>query len=172
MDINDICELVNLPKSTIVNREIPKYILNDHIEDLKYRSILEKNIFKVNIISDLKENNTGMKSYSSDEELFVEIIYLFVEISKYCELSEVFKFISNIIPYPIVIIFEFEDDFIIYMGDYQRIKDDFLKLKESFHSNTIDEIGLRMMFEKLPMPKNVNMKSYYQEIKSFINHRL
>lgn len=167
MNIINICNAVNLPKKVIVNKEIPKYILNEHIESIKYRSILERNISKVNIIADLKEDNIDIKPYYSDQELFVEIFYLFIEIKNYCELSEVFKFISEIIPYPLIIIFKFEYDFIIYMGDFTRKSDNFLKLTKMFHSTTMNEEDLRLMLNNLPISKD-DMRGYYNQLKYFI----
>lgn len=167
MDINDICKLVHVPEKVIVNRKLPKYMIINHISNLSYRSVIEKNISEINIVADLKESNSGIESFESEDELYTEIIYLYVKINNYGNLSEIFNFLSGIIPYPLVVIFRMGNDLIIYAGDYKRKKDDFLKIENIYCSDTLSALDISSYYNDDAELSKDNMKTYYLGVKEY-----
>lgn len=167
MEIKDIIKWWEFPKATIINRNLPKTQIYPHIKNTKDRQFLMDSVQSIYMLANYKTENTNIPIYESDEELYQEIWFYYVKTKGKGESEKIFRLLSNLIPYPIVILMEESDFFTIYTGRFEKLSTGYLKLLNMYPSPLYKEIDTEFTLKKLSVSKLPcqNLKDFYDSLR-------
>ncbi|MDZ4171401.1 MAG: DUF4391 domain-containing protein [Methanobacteriaceae archaeon] len=168
-----IKEFLDIPASCDVNNVIFKKLLYEKMELKKAdRDILTKYVDKILWCYSLKENNINIKKFKDEKLEYDEIEFINVYLKAPNKLKRLADIIMRIIPYPMLLSFEYGNEIRIFTG-HQRISlaDNSKNTIEEYiytdwiDLNNLDEID-KELFEglKLQNLSFTNFYSFYNDI--------
>lgn len=162
MNRDELQVALKVPQSVSVDRVIPKVSLYKGLRSPKEKQIVKENINKVIWLASFKPNNTNISPFKNEYENYSEIELIFVDIKDLKASQKIFEVISKLIPYPLILIFQRNDSYQIFTGQYKLKKDDFLKLDDTVKTAVISLNVLKDFFDVDGYDLNsINLKQFY-----------
>ena len=171
MNLNDIIKLWRFPKSTIVNRNLPKLHIYPHIKKTKDRDFIQNNVQSIYVLANFRTENTRIPAFESEDETYQEVQFLYIKTKDSSDSERVFGLLSNLIPYPLVALVEEVDNYIIFTGRYEKLSTGYLKLVKSYISPSYNKEELEVVLKKLEVSNlpQKNLKVLYDQIRDIIS---
>ncbi len=171
MKVNDIIKFWNLDKETIINRNLPKVQIYSALNKTKDKEFIQKTIQSIYLIANYKPENTRIPLYESDFESYQEIQFMHIKVRKDNSEKNVFKILSEIIPYPLISIIQNNEQFVIMTGRYEKLSNGYLRLIQSYSSPiySTDEIENVLSIYNLNNYKKYNLKLFYDDLRDDIS---
>lgn len=121
MDYNDFINKLNIPESCELNKNVYKSLFYDK-SDMKYadKQVFTKDIEKISWLYTLKEDTIPISAYIDEEQDYSEIAIIEVDLRKKNRIERIADIMQRTIPYPLMIIFKFENDILINLA-YKKI---------------------------------------------------
>lgn len=170
MEIKQIIRAWDFPKNTIINRNLPKATLYKQMMDAKKKEFLQNSVQTIYWMASYKTDNTNIKLFSSDEELYTEVEFIYVQVRNDDVSDKVYKTIAELIPYPLVVLMEDPNKLHIVSGRYERKTGNVLRLTKVYKSSDYNEVAIIQFLNKLTLknlPKS-NFKVFYDTIRDII----
>ncbi|WP_238842630.1 DUF4391 domain-containing protein [Vagococcus hydrophili] len=140
------------------------------MKNTKDKQFLQNFVQSIYLLASLKTENTRIEVYEDDKVLYQEIQFLYVEMKDKGESNKIYKILTHLIPYPLVILFEESDCFTIYTGRFERNSEDFLKLVNIYPSPVYQKRDLENVLQQLTLidlPRQ-NFKTFYDGLRNEI----
>lgn len=174
MEIKDIIKWWKFPKATIINRNLPKTQIFPHIKNAKDKQFLIDSVQSIYMLANFKTDNTQIPNYKSDDELYTEIWFYYVKTKKSGESEKIFKILTGLIPYPLVILTDEADGFTLYTGKFKRLTNDYLKLENIYPSPIFKYEEANSILDKLTIEEiqHQNFKVFYDGVRDELTRNL
>ena len=134
METKNIVKWWLFPKATIINKNLPKIQIFPHMKNAKDKHFLTDSVQSIYMLANFKSENTNILSFESEDELYTEIWFYYVKTKEKGNSEKIFKLLSSLIPYPLVVLTDEIEDFTLYTGRFERQPNNFLKLKNIYPS--------------------------------------
>lgn len=174
METKDIIKWWQFPKATIINKNLPKTQIFLHMKSAKDKKFLTDSVQSVYMLANFKTDNTHIPSFESDDELYTEVWFYYVKTKEKGDSEKIFKILSGLIPYPIVVLTDEPECFTLYTGRYERQINNHLKLKNIYPSPVYKHNEAESVLEKLilsELPRQ-NFKVFYDGLRDELARRL
>src|SRR5690625_723727 len=115
-----LLKLLNLPKECIYKRFIPKKQFYTH-GNLKSteKAIFTQVVERITLYAQLTRQNTNIPTYRDETKTYEEISIFLVELRELQEMEKIATTIMESIPYPIILIAKFNNQY-NFFGAHQR----------------------------------------------------
>jgi len=136
--MNVIYKRMNLPDSCLVGNTIFKKLFYENASmNASDKEIFVEHIAKITWQYSLKEETINISSYSDEEREYEEIAVIEVELNDNKRYKRIAEIIQKTIPYPLILTFTFENQFLLNLAHKRRNKGDESKntLEEMIYSN-------------------------------------
>lgn len=163
MDEKAILAALNLPKSTHVLRTFPFNKLATQL------TADEKNVFSnvveargVRLLATINPRTTNIPAYEDEEVSYQEIHLFKIKISKLARAERIYKILAHVMPYPLLVIFETNDEIKWIGATHKKVaKTGLLKMEKLFKTNP--SITIKHYLEKWKFHESdtYNLKTYY-----------
>lgn len=120
MDIDQLFEATKLPIKSKQRSNIPKNSIYPQLKKSEDKKLIQDNVQSIYLMSVLNESTTNLSVYESDTEYFNEIFFIHVLMREEDKEDKAFNILTRIFPYPIIVVFKFEDHSSIYTGKYEK----------------------------------------------------
>ncbi|WP_261806792.1 DUF4391 domain-containing protein [Lapidilactobacillus luobeiensis] len=174
LETRNIIRWWGFPSATIINRNFPKTQLFAHMKNAKDKQFLTDVVQSIYMLANLKTSNTHIPTYESDQELYTEIWFYYVRTKETGKANAIYKLLASLIPYPIVLIVDNLDSFVIITGRFERQADDYLKLITVYSSPEYPNEQAKFEIERtalMSMPKQ-SLKTVYDGLRDEMTTRL
>ena len=113
-------QFLHLPEETIDNQFIPKKHFYEHGNlNKKEKELFVKVIKRITLYAQLKTEDTNIPIYKDEQKTYEEVAILFVELRVDNHLEKLAKIIMELIPYPMILIFTY-NEMVNFVGAHQR----------------------------------------------------
>lgn len=121
MNYNDFINKLNIPEVCELNKNVYKSLFYDK-SDMKYsdKQVFTKDIEKISWLYTLKEDTISISAYGDEEKDYSEIAIIEVDLRKTNRIERVADIMQRTIPYPLMIIFKYENNILINLA-HKRI---------------------------------------------------
>lgn len=120
MDIDQLFEITKLPVKSKQRSNIPKNSIYLQLKKAEDKKLIQDKVQSIYLLSVLNESTTNLSVYESDTEYFNEIFFMHVIIREEDQEDKLFNILTRIFPYPIIVVFSFEDRSSIFTGKYEK----------------------------------------------------
>ena len=164
---------LNIPKTCAVNKTIFKKLFQENVVlDATDKKALKDDIKKITWLFSLKSSNIGIAKYEDENFEYHEIAILQVNLSNKYRFKKIANFINKAIPYPIILLFSFDNKFIINLTNKRINKVDRSKLliAEEFFTDELDSKNLNQAQKSFIYDCNIknlsslNLYEFYQDL--------
>ncbi|MBM7562507.1 DUF4391 domain-containing protein [Fusibacter tunisiensis] len=132
--MNVIYKKMNLPDSCLVGNTIFKKLFYENASmNASDKDIFVENIAKITWQYSLKEETINISSYSDEEREYEEIAVIEVELNDNKKYKRIAEIIQKTVPYPLILTFIYEGQFLLNLAHKRRNKGDESK-------NTLEEM--------------------------------
>lgn len=172
MDSNELVNLFEFPKKSIVNQTIFKTDLYDQLEKVKERQIVQNDLNKVTLLSVFNESRINISSVQDDIEPFDELLFVYIELRTNIKPESAFITIASTMPYHMIgIVRNINGQYTFLTGKYQLNQNGFLNIQKINTSGIIEKKDLDKFINKLRYTElpTINLKVYYQAINEVLN---
>ena len=136
----DILELFNVDKECLIDSIITKQMIYEAGDlNTKDKEIFTSEVRKIVWEVSLKEENTGFKAYSDENIEYDEVEIIRVILKEKKQYKKIANILQKLMPYPIILIFEYDKEFLINLA-FKRIN------KNDDEKNTLDEMEFSAWF--------------------------
>ncbi len=112
--MNRLIEAFDFPQIKIKNKIISKKLISENADlDITDKKALRDDIAKIHLLNSLKPDTTLIDGYSDNELDYTEIAVLQIDLSNTARTGRIIQFINKAIPYPLILIFHYDDTFAI-----------------------------------------------------------
>lgn len=163
LETREIIEKWNFPKATIINRNLPKSQIFLHIKKSTDKKFIQDAVQSVYLLANFKTSNTNIPVYKDEQKIYEEIQFFYVKTKNINNPLKIYKILSFLIPYPLVVIMRNLDKYTINTGEFQRLPSGKLKLINIYSSPKYSESDFNCVLQKLvlkDLPNN-NFKEFY-----------
>ena len=116
--IHPFLEALAIPDQCVLNKPIFKKLFYDNGDlDLSSKKTLKEDIDKIKWLYTLKPATVNINPYRDAEREYDEIAYLQIDLNNATRLQKIATFINKAIPYPLLILFAFDDKLSIAIAD-------------------------------------------------------
>lgn len=172
----DILEVFNIPNSCKVSKKLDKKEFNDNFSlNVNDRKVLSKDIEKITLEYILNNDTVNISSFIDEEKDYSEVAIIKVIVSNQNKLKTINKIIQEI-PYPLIVIYQFENQISLCVSPKRINKSDSSKLvveEEHFTSwinlSTQNEIESKFL-NSLEINNHpfINLLSFYESYTNLI----
>lgn len=120
MDIDQLFEITKLPIKSKQRSNIPKNAIYPQLKKIEDKKLIQDSVQSIYLLSVLNESTSNLSVYESDTEYFNEILFIHVLMREEEQEDKVFNILARIFPYPIIVVFNFEDYSSIFTGKYEK----------------------------------------------------
>lgn len=120
MDIDQLFEITKLPVKSKQRSNIPKNAIYPKLNKTEEKDLIQKSVQSIYLFAILNERTTNLAIYESPDEYFNEIFFIHVQLRETDREEKVFNVLTRVFPYPIVVVFNFENLSSIYTGKYGK----------------------------------------------------
>src|SRR5699024_2271975 len=116
------------------------------------KDLIQDSVQSIYLLAILNEQTTNLAVYESDAEYFNEIFFIHVHIREKDKEEKVFNILTRIFPYPIIVVFNFEEYSTIHTGKYdKRLINGVLSVKvtKTYSSKKYSEQEMNQLFERI-----------------------
>ena len=136
----DILELFNVDKECLIDSIITKQMVYEAGDlNIKEKEIFTSEVRKIVWEASLKEENTGFKAYRDENIEYDEVEIIRVVLKEKKQYKKIANILQKLMPYPIILIFEYDKEFLINLA-FKRIN------KNDDEKNTLDEMEFSAWF--------------------------
>lgn len=170
MEIKDIIRWWKFPSATIINRNIPKTQIYPHMKTVSDKQFLQDAVQSIYLLASFRSDNTHIAVYKDDHELYQEIQFLYVQTKNKGDSEKIYKMLSRLMPYPLVVLTGEPASFTIYTGRFEQLTTGFLKLISVYPSPVYQDERLQSVLYQLSMddlPRQ-NLKVFYDGLRDMI----
>jgi len=173
--IQPFLEALAIPDQCVLNKPIFKKLFYENAElDLTSKKILKEDIDKIKWLYTLKPSTININAYRDTEREYDEIAYLQIDLSNTARLQKIATFVNKAIPYPMVILFSFNDSLSIAIADKRINQSDKSKwviedmwITDWFNPNMPNEFQAQFMRDiTVKNLSFVNFYALYTDIKN------
>lgn len=166
MNIDQLFEITKLPLKSKQRSNIPKNAIYPQLKKTEDKKIIQDSVQSIYLLSVLNESTTNLSVYESNTEYFNEIFFMYVIIREEDQEDKIFNILTRIFPYPIIVVFNFEDRSSIYTGKYEkRIGSGVLssKIMNTYSSKKYFENEMIQLFDQMKLDQLTqrNFKELY-----------
>lgn len=170
MEIRNFLKWWKFPKNTVVNRNLPKSQIYLHMKNSNDKAYLQEYVQSIYLLANFKTENTRIPAYESEIETFQEIQFIYLKVREGGNSEKLYKLLASLIPYPLVVIAEHEDCFVIYTGRFEKMSTGYIRLLNIYDSPLITEQELEEILNQLSilvLPSQ-NLKVLYEALRDTI----
>ena len=152
MDIDQLFEITKLPVKSKQRSNIPKNAIYPQLNTTEDKDLIQDSVQSIYLIAILNEQTTNLAVYESDAEYFNEIFFIHVHMREKDKEEKVFNILTSIFPYPIIVVFNFEEYSTIHTGKYdKRLINGVpsVKVTKSYSSKKYSEQEMNQLFERI-----------------------
>lgn len=160
---------LDLPSESIYKQFMPK---NQFYENGNFTTS-EKNIFincidKITLYSQLTRENTNINLYKDDDKTYREISIILILLRKKDNIDKIAKLVMNSIPYPMILLCKYEEEYTFYGSHINDNKMDSSKiiLEKIYNTGFIENDS--KFIDKINY-KNLNKINFYNFYNDYIN---
>lgn len=170
LETKDIIKWWKFPSATIINRNLPKTQIYTHVKNAAGKQFLQDSVQSIYMLASLKTDNTHIAVYEDDKELYQEIQFLYVKTKDKGDSTKIYKMLSHLIPYPVVILTDEPDSFTIYTGRFEKLSTGFLKLVNVYPSPVYQDENLEEVLQQIALIDlpHQNLKTFYDGLRDKI----
>lgn len=154
MNIDQLFEITKLPLKSKQRSNIPKNAIYPQLKKTEDKKIIQDRVQSIYLLSVLNESTTNLSVYESTKEYFNEIFFIYVLMREENQEDKVFSLLTRIFPYPIIVVFNFEEYSSIYTGKYQKKMINevpSVKIINIYSSKKYNENEIRQMFDQMKL---------------------
>ena len=114
--------------------------------------MIQDSVQSIYLLAILNEETTNLAVYESDAEYFNEIFFIHVHMREKDKEEKVFNILTRVFPYPIVVVFNFEEYSTIHTGKYdKRLINGVpsVKVTKTYSSKKYSEQEMNQLFERI-----------------------
>lgn len=168
MDETKLLTELSLPKSTWFLRNLPFNQLSQRL-NAKQKKLCSDFIqsYGIRVLATIKSANSNIPSFEDDTYKYEEVHIYTIELKEWKKQKEIFQIFSQIIPYPLLILFYQDENYQWVAAKYHRHTDRVnLVVDYAYQSN--DDILIEDYYEALNFEKlnKTNLKALYESILS------
>lgn len=167
MEIRNLLKWWKFPKNTVVNRNLPKSQIYLHMKNSNDKAYLQEYVQSIYLLANFKTENTRIPTYESETETFQEIQFIYLKVREGGNSEKLYKLLASLIPYPLVVIAEHEDCFVIYTGRFEKLSTGYIRLLNTYDSPLLTEEELEEILSQLSilvLPSQ-NLKVFYEALR-------
>jgi hypothetical protein len=162
-----------IPNSCTVNKPIFKKLFFENVNlDASDKKALKDDIKKITCLFTLIPGNTGIPKYEDDLLEYQEIAILQIDLDSTNHIKKIATFINKAIPYPLILLFSFEENFAISLTNKRINQADKEKLviEEEFLTPMINGQNLNKIQSQFINDCNIkslsslNFYEFYQDL--------
>lgn len=163
MDEKKVLADLNLPRSTHVLRTFPFNKLEAQL------TLAERKVFTevveargIRLLATLNPRTTNIPAFVDEAEAYEEIHIFKIKVKKLTRAERVYKIIAEVMPYPLIVMFEAEEHVKWVAANHRRIaKTGLLKMEKVFVTNP--SVASEHYFQKWAFDASnaYNLKTYY-----------
>src|SRR5699024_6462530 len=166
MDIDQLFEITKLPIKSKQRSNIPKNSIYPQLKKAEDKKLIQEKVQSIYLLSVLNESTTNLSVYESDTEYFNEIFCIHVLMREKEQEDKVFNILARIFPYPIIVVFNFEDRSSIYTGKYEKRIGSGVpgsKIMKTYSSKKYSENEMMQLFDQIKLDQLTqrNFKELY-----------
>ena len=160
---------LNLPEACLYKQIMAKKDFYENADfNKREKDIFVSSIERITLYSQLTRDNTNIDIYKDDEKTYREISIILVELRKKDHMKAIAKLIMNAIPYPMILIGKYEEEYDFYGSHIKDKKLDSEKilLEKIYNTGFID------IYEKFTEEisyKNLNKVNFYKFYSDYID---
>jgi len=158
----DIIKWWKFPNATVINRNLPKTQIYPHMKSVADKQFLQDSVQSIYMLANLKSDNTNIATYEDDKEIYQEIQFLYVKTKDRGDSTKIYRILSRLIPYPLVILIDEADKFTIYAGRFEKLQTGFLKIMKIYSSPIYQDKDLEGVLQQIAL---INLPR--QDLKAF-----
>jgi len=175
MDVSAILQQLKIPKNCLIDRVVPKKTIFEHATS-KQKKVIQSQLKRLRWMYALKTEKTNIPSFRDELFYFPEIEYFIAEIDQQQSIKELATIVMQLIPYPMVLFFTWENQFCIMAVQYRVSQKDpskivVQKLIQSKNYSLVISPGEMDSFIQKQLFSNqslTNFKAYYDSVVSKI----
>lgn len=174
MDTKEIIRYWGFPRATIINRNLPKTQIYPHIKLAKDKKFLQDTIQSIYMLASFKTENTNIPKFETDTELYQEIQFLYVSTKIQGEAKKIYKLLASLIPYPLIILVDEPENFVLYAGKFEKLSTGYLKLLNCYPSPVYLDLNMEEVLPQFTIDKfpRQNLKELYAAIRDSFSTEL
>lgn len=166
MDLDQLFEISKLPIKSKQRSNIPKNAIYPQLKKTEHKKLIQNSVQSIYLLSVLNESTTNLSTYKSDTEYFNEIFFIHILMREKGQEGKVFNILARIFPYPIIVVFNFEDYSSIHTGKYEKRMVSgvpSVKVKNTYSSKKYSENEMIQLFNKIKLDQLTqrNFKELY-----------
>ncbi len=134
------------------------------------KQFLQDTVQSIYLIASFRSDNTHIAVYKDDRELYQEIQFLYVQTKNRGDSEKIYKMLSRLMPYPLVVLIDEPSSFMIYTGRFEQVASGFLKIINVYPSPIYQDEKLEEVLHELSMdglPRQ-NLKVFYDGLRDGI----
>ncbi|WAT25340.1 DUF4391 domain-containing protein [Aerococcus urinaeequi] len=152
MNIDQLFEITKLPIKSKQRSNIPKNAIYPQLKKTEDKDLIQDSVQSIYLLAILNEQTTNLAVYESDTEYFNEIFLIHVHMREKAKEEKIFNLLTHIFPYPIVVVFNFEEYSTIHTGKYdKRLISGVpsVKVTKTYSSKKYSEQEMNQLFERI-----------------------
>lgn len=152
MDIDQLFEITKLPVKSKQRSNIPKNAIYPQLKKTEDKDLIKDSVQSIYLLAILNEQTTNLAVYESDTEYFNEVFFIHVHMREKAKEKKVFNLLTHIFPYPIIVVFNFEEYSTIHTGKYdKRLINGVpsVKVTKTYSSKKYSEQEMNQLFERI-----------------------
>lgn len=166
MDLDQLFEISKLPIKSKQRSNIPKNAIYPQLKKTEDKKLIQDSVQSIYLLSVLNESTTNLSIYESDTEYFNEIFFIHVLMREEGQEDKVFNILARVFPYPIIVVFNFEDHSSIFTGKYEKKKVSgvpSVKVVNTYSSKRYSENEMIQLFNQMKLDQLTqrNFKKLY-----------
>lgn len=166
-----------IPEKCLLNKTLFKKLFQEHADlDVTDKKALKDDIDKIRWVYTLKPSTINIAPFKDKEHIYDEVAVIQVDLLSTKRVPRIASFINKAIPYPIVLVFTFNDTIAISIADKRINQADKSKwvvedawITEWFNPDSPNEIQLQFMKHiALTNLSFVNFYAFYTDVKNSV----
>lgn len=152
MDIDQLFEITKLPIKSKQRSNIPKNAIYPQLKKTEDKDLIQDSVQSIYLLAILNEQTTNLAVYESDTEYFNEIFFIHLHMREKAKEEKIFNLLTHIFPYPVVVVFNFEEYSTIHTGKYdKRLINGVpsVKVTKTYSSKKYSEQEMNQLFERI-----------------------
>lgn len=154
MDIDQLFEITKLPIKSKQRSNIPKNAIYPQLKKTEDKDLIQDSVQSIYLLAILNEQTTNLAVYESDTEYFNEIFFIHVHMREKAKEEKIFNLLTHIFPYPVVVVFNFEEYSTIHTGKYdKRLINGVpsVKVTKTYSSKKYSEQEMNQLFKRIKL---------------------
>ncbi|UTH00511.1 DUF4391 domain-containing protein [Macrococcoides canis] len=165
MKEEEILTTLNLPKESWTLRTFPFNQLEKQLT-LSQRKLFQEKIVSrgIRILATISERNTNILKYDSETEKYEEIILFQIKVNQFSKVKDIYKILSSVMPYPLIIIFNSEDSYKIIMSEHEKTDNGYLKVTNMLETTETKNLDAYLCAAELINLDKTSLKTLYLDM--------